>query len=254
MSEVSLLKETSVRKPETFILDAITKFKIFEGDCLDLMPQIPDRYVDCILTDPPYFLPASHYQTRTQFSRNFADLGILEHFFKDAFREMTRILKPNGVLYIFCDGQSYPLFYYHLFPYCKSIRPLIWDKLTSINGFSWRHQHEIIIFAEMPDAEPKPSGSGDILKCSAVKVDERQHPAEKPVILLCRLIAKSTEKNQIIFDPFMGSGSTGIACLKLQRRFIGIDISHDYIEVAKKRLEKFSPQLEMFMKIPKEEG
>ncbi len=115
--------------------------KIIHGDCIDEMQQMEENSVDLIVTDPPYFLPANHYQTRKQFSRNFGDLGILEHFFKDVFKEMVRVLKPTGRLYIFCDGQSYPLFYYHLYPYCKSVRPLIWDKKTSINGYSWRHQH-----------------------------------------------------------------------------------------------------------------
>lgn len=202
----------------------------------------------CIVTDPPYFLPATHYNTRTQFSRNFADLGILEHFVKDAFRELTRVIKQNGVMYIFCDGQSYPIFYYHLYPYCKSIRPLIWNKIVSINGFSWRHQHELIIFAEMPKAEPKPSGHGDILTCSAVKVDKRQHPAEKPVKLLSQLIAKSTKKKDIILDPFCGSGSTCVAAEWLERQFIGIDICPEYIEIANSRLQVKRKNLQAFTK------
>jgi site-specific DNA-methyltransferase (adenine-specific) len=212
--------------------------KVYNMDCMDGFKEFPDRSVDLIVTDPPYFLPVSHYQTRKQFSRNFADLGIVEHFFKDIFREFERIMKKNGAIYIFCDGQSYPLFYYHLYTFCKSIRPLIWDKKTSINGYSWRHQHEIIIFAEMPEAEPKPSGDGDILRFSAVKVESRQHPAEKPVELLKTLILKSSKEQDIVLDPFAGSGSTLLACKKLNRRFIGFEKGADYAEIAFKRLEQ----------------
>ncbi len=212
--------------------------KVICGDCLEVMKDIPDGSVDLVLTDPPYFLPATHYQTRKRFSRNFSDLGILEHFIKDTFQEFNRITKDNGILYIFCDGQSYPLFYYHLYPFCKSVRPLIWDKKTSINGYSWRHQHEIIIFAEMPNAKPIPSGSGDIIRYSAVKVNDRIHPAEKPLELLKELLEKSSKENYLILDPFLGSGTTAVAAKQLNRNFIGIEISEKYCEIARQRLRQ----------------
>jgi|TARA_Y100000034_G_scaffold99202_1_gene121766 site-specific DNA-methyltransferase (adenine-specific) len=209
--------------------------KIIQGDCIDEMQQMEENSVDLIVTDPPYFLPANHYQTRKQFSRNFGDLGILEHFFKDVFKEMVRVLKSTGRIYIFCDGQSYPLFYYHLYPYCKSVRPLIWDKKTSINGYSWRHQHEIIIFAEMPEAKPIPSGDGDILRYSAVKVNDRKHPAEKPVELLRRFIEKSTEENDIVLDCFAGCGSVMEACIQCNRKYIMIEKELSYFKLIEER-------------------
>ena len=209
--------------------------EIYCGDCLEIMPLLADKSIDLVLTDPPYFLPAAHYQTRKQFSRNFSDLGILEHFFRDFFNECQRITKK--VVYCFCDGQSYPLFYYHLYPFCKSVRPLIWDKKTSINGYSWRHQFEMIIFAEMPETKPVPTGDGDIIRYSAVRVNDRIHPAEKPVELLSDLIKKSSDENDIIIDPFAGSFTTAVACKLLNRRFIGIEISEKYCEIAKNRLQ-----------------
>lgn len=218
--------------------------KIYNMDCIEGMKQIPNNYIDLIVTDPPYFLPAQHYATRKQFSRTFGDLGILEHFFKNVFREFKRVLKENGMIYIFCDGQSYPLFYYHLYPFCKSIRPLIWDKKTSINGYCWRHQHEIIIFAEMPKVKPIPSGDGDILKSSVVKVDDRKHPAEKPVKLLRKLIAKSIKENMIVLDPFIGSGTTAIACKQLKCHFIGFEIEKRYYDISLNRLLKQSKRLD----------
>lgn len=209
---------------------------IYNEDCFDTMKKMEDNSVDAIITDPPYFLPATHYQTRKSFSRNFADLGILEHFFKNIFVEFKRILKPTGVIYMFCDGQSYPLFYYHLFPYVKGVRPLIWDKKTSINGYSWRHQHELIVFAEMPEAIKRPTGDGDILRYNAVKVNDRIHPAQKPIDLLEHLITKSTNVGDIVYDPFAGSGSTLLACKNLDRRYIGSELSPDYFKILEKRI------------------
>jgi len=211
--------------------------KLHNIDCIDGFKQIDDESINLIVIDPPYFLPAVHYQTRKQFSRNFADLGILEHFFKDVFKEFKRIMKKDGIIYMFCDGQSYPMFYYHLYPFCKSIRPLIWDKKTSINGYSWRHQHELIIFAEMPQAKPIPSGDGDILRFNAVKVDTREHPAEKPIELLKVLISKSSKEGDLVLDCFAGSGSTLQACKELKRNFIGFEKAREYSEIANNRLD-----------------
>ena len=218
---------------------------IYCGNCLEIMPLMEPEGVDLVVTDPPYFLPVQHYQTRKKFSRNFSDLGILEHFFKDFFRLINISISQNGTIYMFCDGQSYPLFYYHLYPFCKALRPLIWDKKTSINGYSWRHQHELIIFAEMPEAKPIPSGDGDILRFNAVKVHERKHPAEKPIELLKALISKSTKEGDLILDCFAGSGTTLIASKELDRKFIGIELAREYFNIAQDRLTKqtagFSP-------------
>lgn len=206
------------------------------------MREMEGESIDLIVTDPPYFLPVNHYgakirlKTKSIFRRNFADLGILEHFFKDVFKEFARIIKPTGRIYIFCDGQSYPLFYYYLYPYCKSVRPLIWDKTTSLNGYSWRHQHELIIFAEMPEAKPVPTGDGDILKFKGVKMNDRQHKAEKPVDLLKELIKKSSNEGDIILDPFVGVGSTLMACKSLGRKGIGIELSPEYCKIGRTKL------------------
>ena len=207
------------------------KSKIIHGDCIEELRDLPDQSIDLVCIDPPYFLPAQHYNTRREFRRNFGDLGVMEGFTKLVFEELKRIIKDDGRLYIFCDGQSYPLFYYHLYPFCKSVRPLIWDKKVSINGYHWRHQHELIIFAEMPKSKPVPTGDGDILRYSAVKVAERKHPAEKPVELIRRLIEKSSNPNDIVLDCFAGSGSVMKACLETNRQYLMIEKELSYFEL-----------------------
>lgn len=205
--------------------------RIINADALDFIKTLPDKCVDLVVTDPPYFLPATHYNTRKKFSRNFSDLGVMEHFIKDLVGEFDRVVKDDGCIYMFCDGQSYPLFYYHLFLICKSIRPLIWDKKVSFSGYSWRHQHELIAFGERPLSKPVPTGDGDILRCSAVKVDTRIHPAEKPAELLELLIKKSSIEGDIILDPFAGSFTTCLAARNLNRNFIGVELSPEYCKI-----------------------
>jgi DNA modification methylase len=214
---------------------------LHRGDCLEILPTLSK--VDAVITDPPYFLPASHYQTRTKFRRTFSDLGILEHWARSFFTELDRIVSLDGSLYIFCDGQSYPLFYWHAYGICKSCRPLIWDKLNSINGYGWRHQHEIILWCERCDAKPLPTGDGDVLRTPPVGIEVRNHPAEKPVELTIALCKKTYG---VILDPFMGSGTTGVACMNLGRKFIGVEIEERYFQIACERIEAAQRQQRLF--------
>jgi site-specific DNA-methyltransferase (adenine-specific) len=216
---------------------------IYRGDCVDLMKMMDDKSVNLIVTDPPYFLPAQHYNTRKKFMRNFGDLGVLEHFYKSMIVEYVRILNNDGSLYLFCDGQSYPLFYYHLYPYVKNLRPIIWDKLVSYNGYGWRHQHELIIWAEMQEAKQIPTGDGDIIKCRAVKVDERQHPAQKPIDLLKQLIEKSSNEGDLILDTFGGAGTTALACKELNRDYIIFENEPMYYELIKNNVASHKQKL-----------
>jgi DNA modification methylase len=112
------------------------------------------------------------------------------------------------------------------------VRPLIWDKVVSYNGYTWRHQSELITWVERPDAPRVPTGDGDILRYRAVKVGDRVHPAEKPVALVSALVAKH---EGTVLDPFMGSGSTLVAARQMGRRAIGIEIEERYCEIAAQR-------------------
>jgi DNA modification methylase len=213
---------------------------IIQGDAIEELKKLPDKSIDIIITDPPYFIPATHYETRKRFKRSFADLGILEGFFREIFNQIDRILKDDGLFYIFCNGQSYPLFFYYGYFITKAIRPLVWDKKVSINGYYWRHQHELILFGVRPEKHKIPTGYGDILRFNAVKVDERKHPAEKPVELIKYILENTSKEGDIVLDMFCGSGSTLVACKELNRKYIGIELGQDYIEIAQKRLKEVS--------------
>ncbi len=215
--------------------------KIYCGDCLEVMQDWDDGIIDCVITDPPYFLPATHYQTRKKFGRNFSDLGMLDHFINDFFKLGVQKIKQSGIFYVFSNCDSYPIFYYHLYSYCRKLRSIIWDKKRSFLGYTWRHQHEIILFGEMPEAKPVNTGDGDIIKCDVVGINNRLHPAEKPTELLKKLIEKSTNENDLILDPFLGSGTTAVACKQLNRNFIGIEISEKYCKIAEQRLRDTDP-------------
>lgn len=128
--------------------------KIYNEDCLEGLKKVESNSVDLILSDPPYFLPVNSYvgvRGEGYHRRTLADTSILKGYFERIFEELERVLKPQGVYYIFCDAQSYPIFYQVMFPYCKYVRLLIWDKMISYNGYTWRHQHECIAWGEKED-------------------------------------------------------------------------------------------------------
>ena len=175
-----------------------------------------------------------------------ADASILKRYFDTVFVELARILKPTGTYYVFCDGQSYPIFYQVMYPYCKYVRPIIWDKMTSFTGYTWRHQHELIAWGELDESPRIPTGDGDILQVRAVPVDDRIHPAEKPLGVLHKLINKSVPVGGVVLDPFCGSASTGEACMKSGRGFIGIEMEEKFYAIAQRRIAEAQAQPALF--------
>ena len=212
--------------------------KLYHGDCLEIMPELEP--VDLILTDPPYFIPVKHHITTREKSdyviKTLADRSILKTYFNLFFSQINKITKNTGTFYIFCDGQSYPVFYNGMFQYCKNVRPIIWDKMISYNGYTWRHQHELIIWGERNNTERIPTGDGDVIKMRGVLQKDRLHPAQKPQALLADFINKHNSL-WLILDPYLGSGTTAIACECLSRGWIGIEIEEKYCEIAAKRIE-----------------
>ena len=188
--------------------------------------------VDAIVTDPPYFLPAQHYSARSRWPRSMADISILEHFFRDVFAECRRVTKPEAPIVVFCDGQSYPVFFSLLYPHWDRLIDVVWDKDELGMGSGIRRQHEWVLIGwpggEMNGWEPS------VFRERRVGV-ERVHPAEKPVALLRRLIRLLVPTGGVVVDPFSGSGSTGEAAFAERRSFRGFELDHAYAANAVQR-------------------
>jgi len=214
--------------------------ELYCGDCIEVLQTLEAGLFDAVITDPPFFHPVNHYvhaRGAEPSKKTLSDLSALKHFFRVTADEVARTLKDTGWFYWFCDGQSYGHSFEALYPHCKKVRPLIWDKMVSFNGYTWRHQHELIAWGERQNAERIPTGDGDILKFRAVKVKERRHPAEKPVDLLSALVRK-TPGEGVILDCFMGSASTGVAAMNGGRKFVGIELEPAYFDIACERISQ----------------
>jgi len=206
------------------------------GDCLDLIKELPANSVDVLYSDAPY-IPPEHKKTLTNYPRTLSEFAILESFYKTFIVEIDRVLKPNGRIYLYCNSDSYAMFYIHLFKYVKKLRCFVWDKIMCSLGYTFRHQHELILYGEREEAKPIKCGTGDIFKYRAVKANTKSHPAEKPVELHKHILQHYTN-GEVVLDPFMGTGSIGVACKELGLKYIGFEIEPCYYEIAAKRINE----------------
>ena len=211
---------------------------LLNGDCLDLLDDLDENSVDILYTDPPYIPASQHSSTLTKYKKTLSEMGILENFYKRFIEKVDRVLKDDGIVLIFCNCDSYPLFYIHLYPYIKKIRCFVWDKISCSLGYTFRHQHEMILCGERPKMKPIKCGTGDIFKYKVVKAKEKDHPAQKPLDLHKHILQNivGEDKSKVILDPFMGTGSIGVACKELGCKYIGMELEIDFFQKAQEKL------------------
>lgn len=214
------------------------------GDCLEVMKDIPDKSIDLIVTDPPYKVITGG---KNKTNENYGVLSTQDNFgfkpvdIENYIQDLYRILKDDSHIYIFCNTLN-------LENYLTKIRKsgfklhnvIIWDKKRNSPNRWYMKGLEYIIFARKGKAKSiNDKSSKDILSISN-KGQSKYHPTGKPTELLEILIRNSSDENGIVLDPFMGSGSAGVACKQLNRKFIGIELDETYFNIAKERIERTS--------------
>lgn len=228
---------------------------LIHGDCLVAMKDIPDASIDLICTDPPYKLTSrggsgtmSGYWTNELtkkgkiFENNDIDI-------KDYIHELYRVLKDKTHCYIMCNQVNLPHFLQVISEsQFKYIKCLIWDKGNKICGRFYMNCFEYIIMLRKGGERPiNDCGTPDILSIPNKKtkgVDGKNiHDSEKPVALMQILIQNSSNEGDVVLDMFMGSGTTGLAAIKLNRDFIGIELNEEYFKIAQQRIANTQPRL-----------
>mgnify|MGYP000932536974 CR=1 FL=1 len=241
--------------------------KIHQGDCLELFKQIPDDSVDITFADPPFNL-------NKKYNNNKDKLKIKEYlsWCKQWIKEMVRVTKPSGSIFV----HNIPkwLTYYSSFlneiAYFKHW--ICWDAATAPMGKTLQPAHYGILFytkqpkdfkfyevrcphkrARKSNILAKDYGGKKILLhpygplVSDVWTDihrikhnkyRDEHPCQLPIHLLERIILLSTDENDIVLDPFNGTGTTALAAKRLGRNYIGFDLSQEYIDITNSKLSK----------------
>ena len=206
------------------------------GDCLELMKDIPDGFVDMVLTDPPYGMAFKSNYRKEKYNeiQNDKSLEWLERYISECYR----VLKNNSAIYCFCSWHNVDVFKQAIEKKFKVKNILIWEKNNTSMGDlkgSYAPKYEMIIFAHKGRKLLNGFRYADIIKAS--RTGNKNHPTEKPVDLLETIIKNSSDENSVVFDGFMGSGSTGVACVNTNRNFIGIELDEGYFQIAKERIE-----------------
>ena len=228
-------------------------FQLHEEDALAFCKTLQDASVDLILTDPPYESLEKHRKsgTTTRLKNSKASSNVWfpvipNSLFVALFTEWMRVLKPGQHLYVLCDPETS----YDIVPLAKSVgwrwgNRLIWDKVTIGMGYHYRRRYEDILFFTHPKGKKRrlnDLGISDVIQCKRLK-GKGYYPTEKPVPLLEVLVQQSTERGELVYDPFMGSGSTGEAALVNGRQFVGSDVTPEAVRRTHERLSNpFLPQ------------
>jgi site-specific DNA-methyltransferase (adenine-specific) len=208
---------------------------IYHEDAVSLLSTLPEGAVNLIITDPAYESLEKHRSTGTT-TRLAEWFEIFKNErFPEFFSAAWRALAPNSHLYVFCDQETM----FKIKPMGEAAgfrfwKPIIWDKQRIGMGYHYRCRYEVILFFEKGKRHLNDLGVPDVLSFPRV---DGSYPTEKPVGLLEVLVSQSSAPGEIVCDPFMGSGATGEAALKLGRHFIGGDTSERAVALAKERLQ-----------------
>ncbi|MFZ2167277.1 MAG: site-specific DNA-methyltransferase [Minisyncoccia bacterium] len=246
---------------------------LYNADYQDILADIPENSIDVIFADPPYNLSnggITVYAGKVT-SVNKGDWDVSKGFDEDLDFHMRwieacrRVLKPNGTIWItgtyhsiYQCGYALQRHDFHI------LNDIAWFKPNAAPNISGRYfaaSHETILWARKHKKIPHifnylDMKGGDWHKSDFIKKEDKQmrsvwsintpkpdekrfgkHPTQKPLDLLIRIVASSTEPDAVVLDPFTGSSTTGVAALKLGRRFIGIDREKDYLTLSTKRLK-----------------
>lgn len=232
---------------------------MFNGDCLEIMKNIPDNCVDCIITDPPYNLGQFMHNRNTNLvkmrANQFAYAGWdnleyeeWEKSMIDFLKECSRVLKKGGSLIVFMAvikvadiikfTQGTGLYY-------KTTG--VWHKTNPMPrnmNIHFINSTESWLYFINKDTSGTFNNDGkpvhDFIESSVCPLSEKKHgkhPTQKPLKILTQLIEIVTNTNDVILDPFMGSGSTCVAAHRLGRKYIGIELDKGYYNIAKARID-----------------
>lgn len=225
-------------------LFSLGKHKLLCGDCTkaeDVARLMGDEKAALVLTDPPFFAPATHYQSRRGWQRSYADLSPLREFWRAAVNGLSSSVLPAAHWAIFCNCDSYPPFYEVMFDRVEKINTIVWDKGHVGLGRIYRHQHELILWGRSSGHYVPDDGAlrADVLTHTAVPTKDRDHPVEKPAALLLDLMVALSADGDVLLEPFTGSGTTIIAAEQSGRVARAMDIEPRYVQGAIDRWESF---------------
>ena len=222
--------------------------KLINGGCLEYMRTLENESIDLIVTDPPYPTTSRGHAGNSggMLQKEINKKGkVFEHNNIDCTEyapEFYRVLKDGSHCYVITNHINL-IKMLNVFTDCgfHFIKSLIWNKGNKIMGQYYMSQFEYILFFRKGYGKKiNNCGTADILSVPNKKTKDANgkniHDTEKPVELMKILIENSTQKGDIVLDPFVGVGATALACIESERDYIGIELDENYYNIAKERV------------------
>ncbi len=216
------------------------RIKLYNADCLEILKTLPDKSVDLVLTDIPYGGVNRESNGLRNLDKGKADICDFE--LRDMMVEFIRITKGSG--YIFCGWEQISELIGILRENKLSNRLCVWKKTnpSPMNGQSiWLSGAEYCVYWKNKNATFNEHCKNVVWEFPSGR--SKIHPTEKPLKLFEYLMKTSSKENDTILDPFMGSGTTGVACKNLGREFIGIELYEKYFKIAEERINNTPDKL-----------
>ena len=219
-------------------------FEIAALDAISWLRDQPAESIDLLITDPPYESLEKHRAVGTTTRLKHSKSSSNDWFqvfpnskFPELFEQVFRVLKRDTHFYLYCDAETM----FIAKPEAEKAgfrfwKPLVWDKRTIGMGYHYRARYEFILFFEKGKRKLNDLGIADVISVPRI---HRGYPAEKPAAVSEVLVGQSSEPGEVVADPFMGSGSVGVAAVRLGRRFLGTDINPEAVRHSERRLLEF---------------
>lgn len=209
------------------------KVKLLHGDCLELMKEIPLQSIELVCTDIPYGVCTRKDNGLRNLNKSKADTETFS--LTDFLSEVNRVTK--GSVYIFCASEQLSEIRSTLVEMGFTTRVCVWEKSnpSPMNGqHIWLSGLELCVYGRRKGATFNERCKNTVFRhpCGRNKL----HPTQKPVELLERFVLASTNPGDTVLDPCMGSGSTGVAYVNTNRRFVGMELDREYFDIAVQRL------------------
>ncbi len=211
------------------------------GDCLELMKALPDGCVDALITDPPYGVDFSGKNTKH--TRRNDDGYIGGDDAQVGPLAVTLALVKSSRAVVFPGTRQM-----FLYPRPQDFGCVYCPSGAGIGTWGWTCMHPVLFYGKRPSSALFPSS------ITSFETSERNgHPCPKPYGWIKWVVSLATIEGETILDPFMGSGTTAVAALKLMRHFLGFEISEDYCRIARERIALVQAQPNLFQKKSKVE-
>lgn len=219
--------------------------KIHNTDCLQFIKTLPDCSIDLVCTDPPYGI--DYQSNQRTVSKKFDKLENDNNSSRlDVYSEFYRVLKDDCVAVVFCSFKNYAEDYFRLAELFDIKNVIVWNKGGGGIGdlvHSLSTDYELAIVSHKGMCPIRGKRDGSVWSEGKVNANTMLHPTEKPLEIIKRIVDKFSDEGQLVLDPFLGSGTTAVACKTMKRNYIGCEISKDYYEMAQKRIDSIPNML-----------